>query len=408
MTYSERVTARGPRHPRSASASFAPTVLEPGAAIGVLGGGQLGRMLALAARRMGYRIIVLDPNPRCPTAQVSDGVVVGTLDDPEAAMHLAAQVDVVTLDTEHVPADVLDAIDARVPVRPGPGVLRTIQDRLTQKTFLDQLGVRQAPWLALDSEATAVHALGQLGTEVIFKVRRSGYDGKGQFRVASVDQAVRAFAQLRGEPAVAEARVPFVREISVVLARSMHGEVEVFPLAENAHRNHVLHTTRAPAPASAGLLAEATAIASNIAHALAAVGIVAVEMFELADGSLLVNEIAPRTHNSGHFTYGACVTSQFEQHVRAICGLPLGTPTGLRGAVMLNLLGDLWANGEPPWREVLGRPNARLHLYGKNLPAPGRKMGHVVLLDDDTDRALADAEAVFAALHQAAQPSPTP
>ena len=371
--------------------------LVPGATIGVLGGGQLGRMMAVAARQMGYRIIVLDPSPRCPTAQVADGVVVGTLDDVDAARHLASQVDVITLDTEHVPADLLDALEPIAPVRPGASVLRTIQDRMVQKQFLDRIGLPQAAWAPV--QAGDVHAaLARVGRPAILKVRRAGYDGKGQVRIDPDGDVEALFARLRGEPAVAEEVVRFSREISVILARGLDGQIRLYPVAENVHRRHILHTTRAPAPMPDARRRRAEDIAVAVAEALGHVGVMAVEMFELADGSLLVNEIAPRTHNSGHYTYGACATSQFEQHVRAVCGVPLGDPRALTGAVMVNLIGDLWAKGPPPWSDVLAVPEARLHLYGKDGPAPGRKMGHVVLLDDDTDRGLATAEALIATL----------
>jgi 5-(carboxyamino)imidazole ribonucleotide synthase len=371
--------------------------LIPGATIGVLGGGQLGRMMAVAARQMGYRIIVLDPSPRCPTAQVADGVVVGTLDDVEAACHLARQVDVITLDTEHVPADVLDALERIAPVRPGASVLRTIQDRMVQKQFLDRIGLPQAKWAPVPADD--VHAaLATVGRPAILKVRRAGYDGKGQVRIEASGDAEALFGKLRGEPAVAEEVVRFSREISVILARGLDGQIRIYPIAENVHRRHILHTTRAPAPMPDARRRRAEDIAVAVAEALGHVGVMAVEMFELADGSLLVNEIAPRTHNSGHYTYGACATSQFEQHVRAVCGVPLGDPRPLTGAVMVNLIGDLWTQGPPAWHDVLAVPEARLHLYGKDGPAPGRKMGHVVLLDDDTDRALGTAEALIATL----------
>ena len=372
--------------------------LTPGATIGVLGGGQLGRMLAVTARQMGYRIIVLDPSPRCPTAQVSDGVVVGALDDLEAAKHLASQVDVITLDTEHVPADALEVLDAIAPVRPGASVLRTIQDRLVQKQFLDRIGLPQAAWAPVGDAAELESALAKVGRPAIIKVRRAGYDGKGQVRIEPHVDAAAQLARLHGQPAVAEEVVPFVREISVILARGLSGEIQIYPLAENVHRRHILHTTRAPAPMPAARRERAEEVAVAVAEALGHVGVMAVEMFELGDGALLVNEIAPRTHNSGHYTYGACSTSQFEQHLRAICGLPLGDPRALTGAVMVNLIGDLWSAGPPAWQHVLARPEARLHLYGKDAPAPGRKMGHVCLLDDDTDRALATAEVLIAAL----------
>ena len=375
-----------------------PAGLAPGATIGVLGGGQLGRMMAVVARQMGYRIIVLDPSPRCPTAQVSDGVVVGTLDDVEAAKQLARQVDVITLDTEHVPAELLAVLETIAPVRPSSQVLRTIQDRLVQKQFLDRIGLPQAVWAPVDDVDDLHAALARVGRPAILKVRRAGYDGKGQVRIDRDDDPVALLARLRGEPAVAEEVVGFTREISVILARGLDGQIQIYPVAENVHRRHILHTTRAPAAMPEARRKRAEAIAVSVAEALGHVGVMAVEMFELPDGRLLVNEIAPRTHNSGHYTYGACATSQFEQHVRAVCGVPLGDPRALTGAVMVNLIGDLWRDGPPAWREVLARPEARLHLYGKDAPAPGRKMGHVVLLDDDTDRALATAEALIATL----------
>ncbi|MGN6108296.1 MAG: 5-(carboxyamino)imidazole ribonucleotide synthase, partial [Kofleriaceae bacterium] len=336
------------------SAPLAP--LGPGSTVGVLGGGQLGRMMAVVARQMGYRIIVLDPSPRCPTAQVSDGVVVGALDDLDAARHLAQQVDVITLDTEHVPADVLVELEQIAPVRPGPSVLRTIQDRLVQKQFLDRLGLPQAAWAPAGNPAELAAALDRLGRPAILKVRRAGYDGKGQVRIEPDADPAAQLARLHGEPAVVEQLVPFVREISVILARGLGGEHRIYPIAENAHRRHILHTTRAPAPMPDAQRARAEAIAMTVADALGHVGVMAVEMFELADGQLLVNEIAPRTHNSGHYTYGACSTSQFEQHLRAVCGQPLGDPRPLTGAVMVNLIGDLWAAGPPAWQHVLARP----------------------------------------------------
>jgi 5-(carboxyamino)imidazole ribonucleotide synthase len=320
-----------------------------------------------------------------------------------------------------VPADVLAELEPIAPVRPNASVLRTIQDRLVQKQFLDRIGLPQACWAPADDLDAA---LAKVGRPAILKVRRAGYDGKGQQRIdersdiaggggpagsaggagdlprgANRDGDPHAvLAKLRGEPAVAEEVVRFTREISVILARGLDGQIAIYPVAENVHRHHILHTTRAPAPMPDAERKRAEAIAVSVAEALGHVGVMAVEMFELPDGRLLVNEIAPRTHNSGHYTYGACATSQFEQHVRAICGVPLGDPRALTGAVMVNLIGDLWAKGPPQWHDVLARPEARLHLYGKDAPAPGRKMGHVVLLDEDTDRALGTAQSLIATL----------
>ncbi len=272
----------------------------PGGTIGILGGGQLGRMMALAARRMGYRIIVLDPSAKCPTAQVSDGVVVGALDDPEAGKQLAKQVDVITLDTEHVPSTVLEQLEAITPVRPKASVLRTIQDRRTQKEFLDRLGLPQARWAPATTPAELDAALERLGRPAIVKVRRAGYDGKGQIRIDPQTDAHAELGKLKGEPAVAEELVRFGREISVILARGIKGEIRIYPLAENVHRRHILHTTRAPAPMTDAGKKRAEEIGVTVAEALDHVGVIAVEMFELGDGRLLVNEVAPRTPKSGH------------------------------------------------------------------------------------------------------------
>jgi 5-(carboxyamino)imidazole ribonucleotide synthase len=329
---------------------------------------------------------------------VADGVVVGALDDAEAGKQLATQVDVITLDTEHVPSPVLEQLEAITPVRPKSSVLRTIQDRRTQKEFLDKLGLPQAKWAPATTPAELEAALVRLGRPAIVKVRRAGYDGKGQVRIEPDGDAHAELAKLKNEPAVAEELVRFKREISVILARGVKGEIRIYPLAENVHRRHILHTTRAPAPMTDAGRKRAEEIGVTVAEALDHVGVIAVEMFELPDGTLLVNEIAPRTHNSGHYTYGACSTTQFEQHVRAVFGLPLGDPRAMSGAVMVNLIGDLWRDGPPKWDAVLARPEARLHLYGKDAPGPGRKMGHVVLLDDDTDRALATAEQLITSL----------
>lgn len=378
------------------------TVVLPGGTIGILGGGQLGRMLSLEARRMGYRVCVLDPDPRCPTAQVSDDCVAGQLGDAAAALELAERVAVATLDTEHVPAEVLEQIEQRVPVRPSSSVLRVIQDRLEQKQFLASHGFPQATFRSVPDAAALPEALAAVGAPAILKSRRAGYDGKGQARVEQGDDPVATFARSGGVPAVLESFVPFRAEISVILARGATGDFQVYPIAENVHRRHILHTTRVPARVDATVVARAEKTAREIAEALGHIGVMAVEMFLLQDGGLLVNEIAPRTHNSGHYTFGACATSQFEQHVRAICGLPLGDPSLLSPAVMVNLVGDLWRKGRPDWSTVLADPHAHLHLYGKSMAVEGRKMGHILVLDRDTDSAMARANALLAQLEAAA------
>lgn len=359
------------------------SAVPPGATIGIIGGGQLARMTALEARRMGYRIAVLDPDPDCPAAQVADVAVCGALDDETAAERLARQSAVVTIDTEHVPAEVLERIGTLTLVRPAAGVLRLVQDRLQQRRFLAAQGVPQTPWAPIEDDASLLAAADAVGFPCVLKTRRSGYDGKGQSRAARPSELRDAWQALARSPAVVESHVDFEREISVVLARDVGGRLVFYPVAENTHRRHVLHVTRVPARISSGLAAQALSVAARIAGALEYVGVMAVELFVTRQEQLLVNEIAPRTHNSGHFSFGACATSQFEQHVRAICGLPLADVSLLRPAAMLNLLGDLWQRSEPDWGVVLSRPTARLHLYGKRRASPGRKMGHVLVLGRD-------------------------
>lgn len=358
-----------------------------GGTIGVIGGGQLARMMALEARRMGYRVAVLDPTPNGPAAQVSDLSVVGAFTDYKAAKELAKASDVITLDTEHVPAELLEQLEPLVPVRPSAQVFRIVQDRMEQRKFLATQKLPQAKNAPVGDLETLRAAGRMVGFPAILKTRRSGYDGKGQARVNTPNDLEGAWTSLQKAPCVLEAFVEFEREISVILARDLHGNQRFYPIAENDHRRHILHTTRMPARVSPAMAAQAEALGARIATALNHVGVIAVELFVTRDQRLLVNEIAPRTHNSGHTTFGACVTSQFEQHVRAICGLPLGDPSLLRPAVMLNLLGDLWQRGEPDWNKVLQHPTASLHLYGKNEANVGRKMGHVLVLDGAQDAA---------------------
>ena len=374
------------------------TAIPPGAMVGIIGAGQLARMMALEARRMGYRIAVLGPERDGPGAQVADVQIAGALDDIEAAMALAAQCAVITLDTEHVPADLLAAVEQRTPVRPSPGVLRTVQDRIEQRRFLTAQDLPQ-PRHAFVTDTGSLRAAGEaVGFPAVLKTSRAGYDGKGQVKVERGDGLEEAWQSLGRAPAVLETFVDFACEVSIILARDLQGHVRFYPLAENTHRRHVLHTTRVPARVPAALVSEAESVGGRVAAALGHTGMMTVELFVTREGRLLVNEIAPRTHNSGHYTFGACATSQFEQHVRAVCGLPLGDTSLLRPAVMVNLLGDLWADGAPDWRPVFSRPTARLHLYGKEQPFPGRKMGHVLVVAGDVQEAAATADAVLSDL----------
>jgi len=364
----------------------------PGGTIGVLGGGQLGRMLAMEGRRMGYRIGVLDAVANGPAAQVADYAVQSEFSNIERVLDFIAQVDVVTLETELVPCEVLAEIEKGKATRPSSFVLALVQDRLVQRQYLQEHRFPQTPFAPIKERGDLTHAIQHVKFPAILKTRRSGYDGKGQVRVASDKQLTEAWKELDEVPAVLETIVSFKSELSVLLARNLQGDIQIYPLAENVHRQNILHTTRVPAQVADTVRLRAEELAVALAEALKYCGIMAVELFLLEDDSLLINEIAPRPHNSGHFTFGACVTSQFEQHLRAICGLPLGDSTLLSPVVMMNLLGDLWENGSPNWDCLLAHPRARLHLYGKDHAKPGRKMGHFLLLEKNPDRLLNEAE----------------
>ncbi len=374
------------------------SVVLPGATLGIVGGGQLARMMALEARRMGYRVAVLDTEPQGSAGEVVDEFVQGAHNSAEGLAKLAAVSDVITLDTEHVPAALLAEIESRTAVYPSSAVMQVVQDRLAQRAFLAREGLPQTAHVGVSAELDFESVVERVQFPCILKTRTSGYDGKGQARVASATALPAAWASIGHAPAVAEAFVNFEREVSVVLARGRTGELRFYPLIDNEHRHHVLHLSSVPARCTEALRAEAEALSARIAHALDHVGVLAVEFFVTREGKLLVNEIAPRTHNSGHFSFGAAETSQFEQHVRAVCGLPLGDTTLLRPAVMLNLLGDLWVQGTPDWNLVLQHPGAHLHLYGKKAARPGRKMGHVLVTDLSLEAAHRTAVGIYAAL----------
>ncbi len=369
----------------------------PPATIGVLGGGQLGRMFALAARAMGYRIVALDPDADAPVHYVVDEHFVAPFDDPDALDEMASRCAVVTTEFENPPASALERLAARTTVAPGPHAVAIAQDRLAEKAFIDGIGLAVGPYVAVLSDADLTAAVGAVGLPAILKSARLGYDGKGQRRVDSRAGLTAAFAELGRVPCVLEALLPLELELSVVAARSLTGEVRAFPVAENAHIDGILDLTVVPARVSAALADEAAAIAHRIAEALDYRGVFAVELF-VVEGRLLVNELAPRPHNSGHWTLDACRTSQFEQQVRAVCGLPLGDPALDSPVAMLNILGDAWAGGAPDWPAVLAHPGTKLHLYGKREPRPGRKMGHVNVLATSAESAAAAAELVRVSL----------
>lgn len=364
------------------------TAILPGATVGVLGSGQLGRMFAIAARRMGYRVHTLSPDDDTPTGQVADLEIKASYHDLDAVRNFARGVSVVTFEFENVPADTAEAAAQFAPVRPAGSVLHITQNRLREKTFLRETGVPVAPFAAVRSLEELNAALQRIGTPAILKTAGWGYDGKGQARVENEASAAAAWKELDTTEAVLEGFIDFAAEASVVAARGLDGSFVAYPLVANHHVRHILDTTHTPAPWPPGLERTAHEIARGILEALDVVGVLCVEFFVTRTGELLVNELAPRPHNSGHFSFDACVTSQFEQQLRAICGLPLGSTELLRPAAMANLLGDVWAGGEPDWAAALALPDVKLHLYGKAAARPGRKMGHLTALANTADEAL--------------------
>lgn len=366
-----------------------------GSTIGILGGGQLGLMLMNEAHRMGYKVAVMDPDEECPARRGADHFVKGKFDDKNAAIRLARKSDVMTLETEHIPADlVLDGVAAVTALHPGPLVLHTIQDRLRQKNFLAEHNIPQAPFRSVERKSDLPGAVAELGTPTILKGRTGGYDGKHQARITGTSDADldAAWTAAGRRACIAEAHVDFEMELSVVLVRAANGNLRFYPVAENVHHNGILHTTTVPAKIPEAIAGQATRVAAQVAEHLGHVGVMAVELFWTKDGKVLVNEIAPRVHNSGHFTLGAAATSQFENHIRAVVGLPLGDTRLLRPVCMLNVLGDAWTGGEPSWAPVYERGGARLFLYGKAKVRPGRKMGHVLVLGTSGPEARAVAE----------------
>jgi 5-(carboxyamino)imidazole ribonucleotide synthase len=348
--------------------------LAPGETIGILGGGQLGRMLAAAAARLGFDVVILDPEPDAPAGRVAAHTIVADYDDAKGLAALANMADLVTFEFENVPAAAVAQLAGMgVEVAPGPTALRVAQDRLEEKTFLNAHGAPTVAFAAADSPEEAVAAVERLGAPALMKTRREGYDGKGQRWVEHAADAARAFAELGGAPVILEAAAEFVRELSVIAARGRDGATAVYPLAENHHEGGILRRSIAPAQVSQALADQAERIAARVLSGLDYVGVIGIELFEMADGRLLVNEIAPRVHNTGHWTQDGCEVDQFEQHIRAVAGWPLGPTHPIARVEMLNLLG---AEADD-WARYAAEPETRIHLYGKREAKPGRKMGHV-------------------------------
>ncbi|MCL2524853.1 MAG: 5-(carboxyamino)imidazole ribonucleotide synthase [Betaproteobacteria bacterium] len=368
--------------------SAASAILPP-ATLGMLGGGQLGRFFVAAAHEMGYRVWVLDPDSNSPAGRIAERHFCTAYDDYAALDEFAAGCAAITTEFENVPAATLDYLAKFAPVRPAAAAVAVCQNRLAEKTFLRDHGLPHGPFIAVNGEDDLKKAPAAL-FPAILKVARFGYDGKGQANVANIDEALLAFARFQGEHCVLEQRLPLDQELSVVLARDGEGRIATFPVGENQHTNGILDITIVPARAAADLRREAEAIAGCIAEKLGYIGTLGVEFF-VSGGRLLVNEMAPRPHNSGHYTLDACVTDQFVQQLRALCGLPLGEARAHSAAVMVNLLGDLWYDGahyrEPDWSRLYAVPNLKLHLYGKHHARPGRKMGHFTVIGDDVEAA---------------------
>lgn len=357
--------------------------------LGMLGGGQLGRFFVIAAHEMGYKVTVLDPDPHSPAGKIADVHLHAAYDDTAALDQMAKTCAAITTEFENVPASTLEYLAKSRPVHPAASAVAICQHRINEKNFLRDNGFPHAPYAQIASEADIPAADSGL-YPAILKVARFGYDGKGQARVASPEEALAAFRGFKGELCVLEKRLTLDYEVSVVLARDAAGNVQSFPTAENEHRNGILDISIVPARGSAVVREQAQTLARGVAEKLGYVGTLGVEFF-VCQGQLYINEMAPRPHNSGHYTIDACVTNQFEQQVRALCGLPLGNPRLHSPAVMVNLLGDIWRDGEPDWNNLFEQANLKLHLYGKPEARPGRKMGHYTVIADELDAALQEA-----------------
>lgn len=376
----------------------------PGQTIGVLGGGQLGRMLAQAATRLGYRMHVYEPQAHCPAGAVAHKEVNAPYEDTVALAAFARECDVVTYEFENVPAAPLQAIEQLTQLHPHWSVLATTQNRSREKRWLRDNGFPHARFAEVAADGDLAAGLREVGVPCVVKTADFGYDGKGQLKVMTQADVPAALARFGGQPVVIEQFIDFACEVSAVVARGANGAASVFPVSENIHANHILAFSIVPARVPAAVTAQAEQLARRIAERIGLVGVMGVEFFVTKSGEVLVNELAPRTHNSGHYTIDACVTSQFEQQVRAICGLPLGDVSLLSPVVMANILGDSWpwagdrCTGAPQWDGLLAQPGVRLHLYGKAEPRPGRKMGHFTVVARDADLALALAQQYHAQL----------
>ncbi|NOT18538.1 MAG: 5-(carboxyamino)imidazole ribonucleotide synthase [Sulfuriferula sp.] len=374
------------------------TTILPGATLGMLGGGQLGRMFTIAARTMGYRVMVLDPDTASPAGQFADEHICADYADKDALAKMASSCAAITTEFENVPAATLRYLAAHCPVKPSADAVEIAQNRVAEKTWLQQHGLQTAPFAVINHADDFIAAADSVGFPAVLKVSRFGYDGKGQARVADLASAQAAFANMGGETCVLERMLALECELSVVLGRNEMGDTAIYPVTENIHEAGILDISIVPARVADTLSAQARDMATRIAQQLNYCGVMAVEFFVVNGGQLVVNEIAPRPHNSGHYTLDACLSSQFEMQIRALCNLPLGATALHTPAVMVNLLGDAWGDTQPNWDALMQHPQAKLHLYGKQSPRPGRKMGHFTCIDNDLNTALALAQQIRAAL----------
>ena len=367
----------------------------PGATLGMLGGGQLGRMFTTAAQTMGYKVVVLDPDANSPAGIIADQHICAKYDDETALNTLAAACDAITTEFENIPATTLASLESKTVVHPSSAALAKTQNRIVEKEFIASLGIAVAPFLAIRSEADLDKVTANITLPGILKVANFGYDGKGQVVCHTLADVKQAFADLNQAECVLEQRINLEREVSTVLARSQLGDITNFPIAENVHINGILHSTTVPSVINEQQSEAVIDMADKIAEGLDYVGTMAVEFFISKEGNIITNEIAPRPHNSGHFTLDACETSQFEQQVRMLCNLPSGNCELTSPVVMINLLGDVWGATEPNWYQLLSVPNNKLHLYGKQVARAGRKMGHFNVLAASTEQAMVIATQSF-------------
>jgi len=369
----------------------------PGATIGMLGGGQLGRMFTTAARILGYQVIILEPDPNSPAAHFADEHIEAQYNDADALKTLGKKCDVITTEFENIPAQTLELLSQYCPVHPNAEAVEKAQDRIVEKAFILECGLLPVPYGAIKTHSDIAKAIDNITFPAILKTARFGYDGKGQQTVNNKEELETVFKNTGQVACVIEQRVDLECEISVILGRNTNGDSQCFPVAENIHKDGILFQTIAPARVADNIANAAQVAAIRLANQLNYIGVMAVEFFVTKQGELLVNEIAPRTHNSGHYTLDACVTSQFEQQVRMVCGLPFGDTALLSPVVMTNMLGDLWGtnNKQPNWDVLLQSKKSKLHLYGKHEARIGRKMGHYCTLSDDIDAAIKESNHIF-------------